>query len=253
MFDSWHWAGIKGCIRSYYQMRQDSEYAAQTLELYEAALTTKNMSQTARSYAINLAKRLRTIGCDKASAYMAAACSYTSYAFIADPRHCSDATDILEDALENIEQFHPAAVQSLHRTKAEIDEAVGVNRQPNNSPIRSNRISKTVMAGLTLFHERISNIMQLEEGSAATLGYISGALNAVYEELGGSQDDAADAMGAVFYSLFPKETMATMELCVELKQSKEPDFKYGLKLGKKEFRSWLSGDRTPPTGLEELL
>jgi hypothetical protein len=253
MFDLWHWSGIQGAIRLFYKMEYGSEQAAQTLESFEIALSSNGMQESGKDYAINLAKRLRKMGCDKASAYMAAACAYASLAFQADTEVGYRATVLIQDSLENIELLHPAAARVVQKAKDEMLEVLTEQREQSNSPIRPNRISDAVMGGLMLFHSRLTNISPLEESSAATLGYLIGALSGVQSEIGGSMDDLTDALGAVFYTLFPEDTMAVMELGAEMKNRKEPDFMCGHKLGKAEFKEWLSGGGTPPTGLEELL
>lgn len=253
MFEMWHWAGVQGVIRNFYKMDGGSSYAAQTLESFEQALRSQNMVQTAKDYTINLAKRLRGMGCDKASAYMAAACAYAALAFQANTKIGYRATALVQDSLDNLELLHPAAARAVQKAKEDMLEALAEQQERTDSPIRPNRISDTVMGGLMLFHSDLTNIRPLEDGSAATLGYLVGALNAVHAVLGGSRDDFIDAYGAVLFTLFPEETMAVMELCVEMKNSKEPDYMYGHKLGKAEFTEWLSGDGTPPTGLQELL
>lgn len=253
MFDLWHWSGVQGVIRNFYRMSGGSGYAAQTLESFEQALISQRTFQAAKEYTINLAKRLRGMGCDKASAYMAAACAYASLAFQANTQIGHRATVLVQDSLDNLELLHPAAARVVQKAKEDMLAVLAEQQAHTDSPIRPNRISDAVMGGLMLFQSRLANIAPLDGRSVAVLGYLAGALNGVNAVLGGSKDDFADAMATVLYALFPEDVLAVLELCSEKKNSKAPDFMYGHQLGKTEFKEWLSGDGTPPTGLHELL
>lgn len=92
MFALWHWAGIQGVIRTYFKLNHSPEYAAKVIDILADTLAREGVESMAKDYAINLAKRFRSMGCDKASAYMAAANAYASEAFKLDPERCKFVT-----------------------------------------------------------------------------------------------------------------------------------------------------------------
>lgn len=136
MFNLWHWAGIKGALRTYYKVNYSAASAEQVLQLCELTLRVHSGESQAREGSIALAKRLRSNGCDKASAYIAAACTYSAFAFALDPERCTAVTAFIQDSLDNEEILHPLAVPSLHRAKdamlAAIAETYGYDQEEHS-------------------------------------------------------------------------------------------------------------------------
>lgn len=120
MFGLWHWAGIQGVIRSYYRLNQSSDIADYAVGTLTATLAGKGVEAAVREYAINLAKRFRALGCDKPSAYVAAASAYMSEAFKLDPNRCEFAPLFIQDSLDNAEMLHPLAVVAVEKAKEEM-------------------------------------------------------------------------------------------------------------------------------------
>lgn len=126
MFGLWHWSGIQGFIRTYYKLNHSTVVAENLLVVCERALTASGLAQPARAYAVELSKRLRKMGCDKASAYGAAACAYCSTAFVLDPRRCEVVIPLIQDSLDNAELMHPIAVAAVVKARDEMLEAMEV-------------------------------------------------------------------------------------------------------------------------------
>ncbi len=133
MFKAWHWSGIRGVLRTYYKINYSAESAEQVLQLCERTLTEHGGESEAREGAIAQAKRLRSCGCDKASAYVAAACSYSAFAFALDPDRCSAITEFLQDSIDNDDLLHPLAAKAVHTAKkvmlAAIAETYGYDQE----------------------------------------------------------------------------------------------------------------------------
>jgi hypothetical protein len=124
MFDFWHWAGIKGVIRTYYRLNHSSAFAENVLQMCESTLLAHGLEAEVRGYAVNLAKRLRAIGCDKTSAYVAAACAYGAATFSLDTQRGKTLTLLIQDSLDNDEMLHPLAMAGVQKAKEEMLAAI---------------------------------------------------------------------------------------------------------------------------------
>jgi len=120
MFRLWHWAGIQGVIRTFYKLNHSGEYASMVLGTLTATLAQQGIESKVKDYSINIAKGLRAVGCDKASAYLAAASVYAGEAFKLDPERCKFVTLFVQDGLDNAEMMHPLAVAAFQKTKEEM-------------------------------------------------------------------------------------------------------------------------------------
>lgn len=120
MFRLWHWAGIQGVIRNYYRLMHSSDYASMALATLADTLGQNGLESTVKDYSINIAKRMRGLGCDKASAYVVGASVYASEAFKLDPERCKFVTLFIQDSLDNEELIHPLAVVAVQKAKDEM-------------------------------------------------------------------------------------------------------------------------------------
>lgn len=264
MREYWYWANITTVIESCYEDLYGNEFSEKVLEIFEAALTSKNIKNTAKDYAINLVKNLRRDGCDKHSAYVAAACIYCSNAFIANPEHCYFAIDLIREALSIEEEFPNKVVTIFYKAQENINEAADEHGYENvwdedeyeeddaEGTIEPNRISEATIGGLLIFHEQLHSLNPFDRRSAGVLGYIVGALHGVNSVLGGKGDKGTDAALEIMHYFFPDDLDSVMGLCGNLIKDRDPYFNYTKSLGEEEFKIWLSGGELP-LGLENIL
>lgn len=158
MFKTWHWAGIRGVLRSYYKINYSAESAERVLLLCERTLTEHGGESEAREGAIAQAKRLRSCGCDKASAYVAAACSYSAFAFALDPDRCSVITAFIQDSIDNDYLLHPLAAKAVHTAKevmvAAIADTYGYDQDVEEPDVARQAAGASARKGRALLKDR---------------------------------------------------------------------------------------------------